>query len=65
MKKSIAVFGIVMILLAARPGDAAVPGPYTADAYTLHLYHFDGNAYDAAASNTVNLTLRYGATVSS
>ena len=42
---------------------AAVSAPYTVDAYTLHLYHFDGNADDAVTSNPINLTLAYGATV--
>lgn len=41
---------------------AAVSGPYEVDANTLHLYHFDGNAYDAVVTNPIHLTLS-GATV--
>ena len=62
MKKIItAILSITAILNAALY--AVVSGPYTVDAYTLHLYHFDGNANDAVATNPINLTLAYGATV--
>jgi hypothetical protein len=60
VKKAI-IFVMLAILNAGLY--AAVSGPYTVDAYTLHLYHFDGNANDEVTTNTVNLTLRYGATV--
>jgi hypothetical protein len=38
-------------------------GPYEVDSYTLHLYHFDGDATDAVTVNAVDLTLN-NATVS-
>lgn len=47
----------------AVPALAAVRGPYTPDASTLHLYHFDGNADDAVSTNPIHLTLANGATV--
>ncbi|MEJ5259234.1 MAG: LamG-like jellyroll fold domain-containing protein [Anaerohalosphaeraceae bacterium] len=50
-------------LTLTLPCTAAVRGPYTPDVYTLHLYHFDGNANDAVSNNPIHLTLAYGATV--
>lgn len=55
---------LTMGLVLAVPCTAAVRGPYTPDGYTLHLYHFDGNAQDAVPSNPIHLTLAYGAAVS-
>ena len=58
---------IIIILVSAgiltSYSYAAASAPYTVDAYTLHLYHFDGNADDAVTSSPINLTLAYGATV--
>lgn len=41
---------------------AGVSEPYTPDAYTLHLYHFDGDGNDEVTTNPLDLTLSYGAT---
>ncbi len=38
-------------------------GPYIADEYTLHLYHFDGNCDDSVNANPIDLALNNGATV--
>ena len=37
---------------------------YEVDDYTLHLYHFDGNASDAATANPIDMNLANGADVS-
>ncbi|MBN1515127.1 hypothetical protein JXA32_01020 [Candidatus Sumerlaeota bacterium] len=52
----IAAFGIAANL------DAKISGPYTPDADTLHLYHFDGSGADSATTNAIDLQLYYGAT---
>lgn len=54
---------LTMGLVLTVPCTAAVRGPYAPDVYTLHLYHFDGNANDAVSSNPIHLTSAYGATV--
>ena len=58
---------ITAILIAAgimtNSSYALVSGPYTVDAYTLHLYHFDGNANDAVSSGAINLSLINSATI--
>jgi len=48
---------LILIGITSIRGYAIIAGPYSADEHTLHLYHFDGNANDAAASNALDLTL--------
>lgn len=62
MTQKIWVF-IVSAIFSALPISAAVTGPYVPDADTLHLYHFDGNAEDAAAGDPIDLTAAHGATM--
>ncbi|HOQ03772.1 MAG TPA: immunoglobulin domain-containing protein [Anaerohalosphaeraceae bacterium] len=61
MKRILMIIGTVLAM--AAPCTAAVRGSYTPDDYTLHLYHFDGDANDAVSSNPIHLTPAYGATV--
>ncbi|HOT72596.1 MAG TPA: immunoglobulin domain-containing protein [Anaerohalosphaeraceae bacterium] len=53
-----------MVLLLGVAAWAAIVGPYTPDAYTLHLYHFEGDGSDAVSNNPIHLTLAYGAAAS-
>ena len=53
-----------MVLLLGVAAWAAIVGPYTPAAYTLHLYHFEGDGSDAVSSNPIPLTLAYGAAAS-
>lgn len=62
MNITITVFALFGVLETAQ---SVVSGPYTPDSYTLHLYHFDGNATDSITHNPVDLTLGNGATISS
>lgn len=54
------------LLLAAHAATAAIIGPYTANANTLHLYHFDsdldGVTSDSATSGAIDVTLFGGET---
>jgi len=61
VKRILMIIGTVLAM--AAPCTAAVRGSYTPDDYTLHLYHFDGDANDAVSSNPIHLTPAYGATV--
>ncbi len=64
------ILGYLLISgLAVTVGFAGVSSPYTPDADTLHLWHFDGQTGgmtpDAAASGRIDLFLDYGASVTS
>lgn len=48
---------LILIGILSIRGYAIIAGPYPVDEHTLRLYHFDGNANDAAASNALDLTL--------
>lgn len=61
--KKIIVLILVLTGILTLNNYAAVSAPYSVDAYTLHLYHFDGNADDAVTNSPINLILAYGATV--
>jgi len=61
--KRILIRIVTVLATAAAPSTAAVRGSYTPDDYTLHLYHFDGDANDAVSSSPIHLTPAYGATV--
>jgi hypothetical protein len=50
------ILPILIGILSIR-GYAIIAGSYSADEHTLHLYHFDGNANDAVASNALDLIL--------
>ncbi len=62
MNKTLTIIGCITAVLAMG-AYAAVSGPYTIDADTLHLYHFDGNADDAVTTDPLDLTLAHGAAV--
>jgi hypothetical protein len=53
---------LILSLLLNSVSYAAVSGPYAVDAYTLHLYHFNGNASDAVTANAIHLSLINSAT---
>lgn len=55
--KNISYIILILVGIITAPGYAIITGPYSVDTYTLHLYHFDGSANDAVASNILNLTL--------
>jgi hypothetical protein len=48
---------VVGLLAMARASQAAITGPYTADANTLHLWHIDEAALNVADSGTGNIAL--------
>lgn len=53
------IHNIILLLIGfvSIRGYAIIPGPYSVDEHTLHLYHFDGHARDAVASNALDFTL--------
>lgn len=61
MKKKLYIISITAIILIAN-ALAGVSGPYTPDADTLHLYHFDGSGDDAVTAGAIDLSLINGAT---
>ena len=66
-KQLIALGAFVVVLAVATCGYAGIVGPYTVDAYTLHLWHLDETTVpcvDSVASGGINLVdLATGATL--
>ena len=60
VKQRVLMFCLVGMTVVVR---AQYTAPYEVDSYTLHLYHFDGDATDAVTANAIDLTLN-DATVS-